>query len=148
MKKLLFALAVMLFAGLASAASAPSWTDRARNAALEIVGRCDSRSSRWEGGGIYSYCETSVLRVLRGSAGPTLVVRQRGGEVDGIAQKVSHVAMIEPGQTYLLFLGRDDSGSWSPTSKGVNPVVETPDLGETVDGQPLEEIIRELGSSN
>jgi hypothetical protein len=147
MKKLLFALAITLFAGLADAAT-PSWTERARDAALQVVGRCDSRSSRWEGGGIYSYCEVSVLQVLRGVADPSLVVRQRGGEVDGIAQKVSHVTMMEPGQTYLLFLGRDDTGSWSPTSKGVNPVLETSDLGETVDGQPLEEIVRELGSAN
>ncbi len=61
-----------------------------RCAPLQLVGRCDSCSSRWEGGSIYSYCEVSVLRVVRGAPqGDTVVVRQRGGVVDGLAQKVS-----------------------------------------------------------
>jgi hypothetical protein len=110
------------------------------------VGRCDACSSRWEGGSIYSYCEVSVLRVVRGAPqADAVVVRQRGGVVDGLAQKVSHVTMVKPGGEYLLFLRRDDSGGWAPLAKGVQPIVATPDLGEAVDGRPLDEVIRDLG---
>ena len=148
MKKPAFALVLTALGALASAVAGASWTDLARGADLAIVGRCDSRTSRWENGGIYSYCETAVLRIVRGAEASTLVVRQRGGEVDGIAQKVTHMAMMEPGRSYLLFLAHDDTGSWSPTSKGVNPISETPDAGETVGGEPLEEVIRALGGAN
>src|SRR5262245_58902797 len=132
--------------GVASLCAAGTLPGSLRSAPLQLVGRCDSCSSRWEGGSIYSYCEVSVLRAVRGSPqADTVVVRQRGGVVDGLAQKVSHVTVVEPGGEYLLFLRQDDSGSWAPLTKGVHPVVETPDLGETVDGQPLEEVVRDLG---
>jgi len=139
---------LILVLGLTPALAAGSWLDRARDSTLQLVGRCDSRSSRWEGGAIYSYCGTSVLRVVQGQPDPSLVVRQRGGEVDGIAQKVTHVTQMEPGKTYLLFLTKDDSGSWSPTPRGVNLVVDSPDLGPTVAGEPLDEVIRQLGGGN
>jgi hypothetical protein len=132
--------------GVASICDASALPESLRSAPLQLVGRCDSCSSRWEGGSIYSYCEVSVLRTIRGAPrADAVVVRQRGGVVDGLAQKVSHVTMVEPGGEYLLFLRQDDSGSWAPLSKGVQPVVETPDLGEAVDGRSLEEVIRDLG---
>ena len=147
MKRTMTTLTV-LFLLVGSASAGSSWLDRARGAALELVGRCDSRSSRWEGGSIYSYCEMSVLRLVNGTPDEGLVVRQRGGQVDGIAQKVSHVSLMEPGQSYLLFLVRDASGSWSPTSKGLYQVVDTPGLGQTVATEPLDEVIRELGGAS
>jgi hypothetical protein len=138
--------ATAVWIGVACVCSASALPESLRSAPLQIVGRCDSCSSRWEGGSIYSYCEVSVLRVVRGAPqADTVVVRQRGGVVDGLAQKVSHVTLVEPGGEYLLFLHQDDSGSWSPLSKGVHSVVETPDLGEEVDGRPLDEVIRDLG---
>jgi hypothetical protein len=138
--------ATAVWIGVASVCDASALPQSLRSAPLQLVGRCDSCSSRWEGGSIYSYCEVSVLRAVRGSPqADTVVVRQRGGVVDGLAQKVSHVTMVEPGGEYLLFLRQDDSGSWAPLTKGVHLVVETADLGETVDGQPLEEVVRDLG---
>jgi len=136
----------LLVPGVSRAGSA--WTERAHGAPLQLVGRCESRSSRWEGGGIYSYCEVSVLRILHGAPAQMLTVRQRGGEVDGMAQKVTHVSLMEPGRTYLLFLVPEASGSWSPTSKGLYTVVDTPALGPTVGGQALDEVIRELGGAS
>ncbi len=135
--------------GAATVFAACVLTEGARGAPLQLVGRCDSCSSRWEGGSIYSYCELSVLRLVRGAAGAdAVVVRQRGGVVDGVAQKVSHLPAFQPGEKYLLFLDRNDSGSWAPVAKGVHPIVEAPDLGETVDGQPLDEVIRDLGGGH
>jgi len=144
-------LAVAALIGLAAlppAFGGAAWLDLARNSTLQVVGRCDSRSSRWEQHAIYSYCEVTVLRTVRGSPDPGLVVRQRGGEVDGIVQRISHTPLLEPGGTYLLFLARDAAGVWSPTARGVNRVVETDGLGETVGGEPLDEVIRQLGGGS
>jgi hypothetical protein len=135
----------LLVAGAVQAGS--GWIERAHGAPLQLVGRCDSRSSRWEGGGIYSYCEVSVLRVVHGAPSQTLVVRQRGGEVDGIAQKVTHVSLMEPGRSYLLFLAPNASGSWSPMSKGLYAVLDGP-AGQTVGGEVLDEVIRALGGAS
>jgi hypothetical protein len=149
MKRPYLAVAGLLaLAALPPALGALPWVAWASNSTLQLVGRCDSRSSRWEGHAIYSYCEVSVLRTVRGSPDPGLVVRQRGGEVDGIVQRISHTTLMEPGGTYLLFLERDAAGVWSPTSKGVNRVTESGDIGETVGGEPLDEVIRQLGGAN
>jgi hypothetical protein len=146
MKNAIAKAATAVWIGLATVCDGRALPQSLRSAPLQLLGRCDSCSSRWEGGSIYSYCEVSVLRVVHGTPqADTVVVRQRGGVVDGLAQKVSHVTTVEPGVEYFLFLHQDDSGNWAPVTKGVHPVVETPDLGEAVDGQPLDEVIRDLG---
>lgn len=140
---------LFLAAGPAKTAGSDiSWSARAAGAPLQVVALCQSRSSRWEGGSIYSYSQLSVIRVIRGAAEGIVTVRQRGGEVDGIGQKVSHVALLQPGQPYLLFLEQDDSGNWTPKTMGVNPVVGASDGSQTVAGQPLDEVVSELGGAN
>jgi hypothetical protein len=85
--------ALIGLAALPPAFAGAAWLDLARNSTLQLVGRCDSRSSRWEQHQIYSYCEVTVLRTVHGTPDPGLVVRQRGGEVDGIrAADLAHVA--------------------------------------------------------
>lgn len=143
MKKIRF-LSLAMVALSAAGAAAVSWPVLAGDAPLQVVARCEARSSRWESGAIFSYSDLSVLRVVRGAPDHTLVVRQRGGSVDGIGQKVSHAVLLEPGQRYLLFLEPDESGAWAPTSKGVNEIVEQADLGDTVAGEPLDEVIAAL----
>jgi hypothetical protein len=149
MKTAIAGAAAAVWIGVASVCAASVSTERTRGAPLQLVGRCDSCSSRWEGGSIYSYCELSVLRLIRGVPGAdAVVVRQRGGVVDGVAQKVSHLSAFQPGEKYLLFLDHDESGSWAPVAKGVHPIVEAPDLEQTVDGQSLDEVIRDLGGGH
>ena len=125
--------------------AAGSWLDRAAGAPLQVVALCQSRASHWEGGSIFTDSEVSVLRVVRGAPDLILKVRQRGGEVDGIGQKVSHSTVLEPGKSYLLFLSPNEAGGWSPTSKGVNPISVLTDLVESVAGEPLERVLSELG---
>jgi hypothetical protein len=124
-----------------------AWSERAAGAPLQVVALCQSRSSRWEGGAIYSYSQLSVIRVIRGANDAIVTVRQRGGEVDGVGQRVSHVTLLEPGQRYLLFLEQDDLGNWAPNAMGVNPVSEG-DGGGAVGGQSLDEIVSELGGAH
>ena len=146
-----YAMAISLLIGTlmpGAVLAGSGWIERAHGAPLQLVGRCDSCSSRWEGGSIYSYCEVSVLRTVFGAPSETLVVRQRGGEVDGIAQKVTHVSLMVPGRSYLLFLAPDASGTWSPKSKGLYALIDNPDVGQTVDGEALDEVIRALGGAS
>jgi hypothetical protein len=139
----LFAALTMLVGSHALAAG--SWLQRAAGAPLQIVALCQSRTSHWEGGKIVSDSELTVLRVVRGAPDSAIVVRQQGGEVDGIGQKVTHTVLLEPGKKYLLFLEAADAGRWEPTTKGVNSITALPDVGETVGGDPLDQVIAELG---
>jgi hypothetical protein len=134
---------------LVSTSGAAAWLDLARDAPLQVLARCQARSSHWEGGAIFTESEVAVLRVVRGQPDSGFTVRQRGGEVDGIGQKVGHGgALLEPGETYLLFLVPDDLGRWSPISTGVNKVLDLPDLGPSIAGSPLEDVLSALGGAN
>ena len=135
----------LISCGVGDLLAAESWLARAAGAPLQVVAICQSRASHWEGGSIFTDSDISVLRVVQGSPDLTMVVRQRGGEVDGIGQKVSHAKLLEPGKSYLLFLSPAPDGSWSPTSKGVNPIEAAVDLVERVAGDPLEQVLAELG---
>ena len=136
--------AMVTFSG-ATLFAAGSWLERAADAPLQIVGVVQSRTSHWENGAIYSDSELSVSKIVRGNPDLTIVVRQHGGEVDGIGQKVSHTTLLAPGKSYLLFLMPAEDGHWLPTSKGVNPIGALADGLEGVAGEPLERVIAELG---
>jgi hypothetical protein len=146
MKNGLFALVAVAVVA-SSALAGTSWAERSAGAALQVVGRCNSSSSRWEGGSIYSYCDLTVLRLLAGAPTETVLVRQRGGAVDGIGQRVSHKPLLESGSSYLLFLAPLPDGAWAPTAKGVNPILDLAGVGETVLGEPLDEVIAALGGA-
>ena len=142
------AAALVFFGGAPALLAAASWLQRAADAPLQVVAVCQSRTSRWEGGSIYSYSEMSVSRTIHGAAPAALVVRQRGGEVDGTAQRVTHTSLLQPGESYVLFLGKDDTSSWTPNSKGVNPIVAASDGTQTIGGEPLDEVLAALGAGN
>lgn len=139
---------VSLSLALASAAGAASWVDLARDAPLQVVGRCQSQASHWEGGAIVTDSEVAVLQTVRGPAADTITVRQPGGEVDGIGQKITGGSkLLAPGTTYLLFLVPGE-GRWQPIPTGVNPVVDRPETGPSVAGTPLDEVLAALGGVN
>jgi hypothetical protein len=133
----------MLLCGHALAAG--SWLERAADAPLQVVAVCQSRASHWEDGKILSDSEVSVSRIVHGAPASTIVVRQRGGEVDGIGQKVTHTMLLEPGKTYLLFLVPAEGDRWLPTTKGVNPITTLANLVDQVGGEPLDRVIAALG---
>jgi hypothetical protein len=135
----------MMLLCAASLFAAGSWLERAADAPLQIVGVVQSRTSHWEDGAIYSDSEISVSKIVRGDPDLTIVVRQHGGEVDGIGQKVSHTTLLAPGKSYVLFLTPGEDGRWLPTSKGVNLIGALADGLEAVAGEPLERVIAELG---
>ncbi len=146
MKKTTATILVALLTSLAAELfAAGSWLERAADAPLQIVGVCQSRTSHWEDGKIYTDSELSVSKILRGAPDLTVLVRQRGGEVDGIGQKVSHTTLLVPGKSYLLFLTPGEGGRWLPTSRGVNPIGALADGLEAIAGEPLEQVLAALG---
>ncbi|MGH7898103.1 MAG: hypothetical protein ACREQQ_09130 [Candidatus Binatia bacterium] len=136
----------VLLVGLALPAAAADRTliERAHAAPLQVVAHCDSQSSRWEGGSIFTESDVSVLETVRGVPGQRLVVRQRGGEVDGIGQRVTHVSLLKPGRTYLLLLTEDTAVNWVPIASGVKLVDVSAEGVQTVAGRPLAQVLAEL----
>ena len=53
--------------------------------------------------------------------------------------------LLEPGKSYLLFLMPADGDRWLPITKGVNPIATLSDLIDRVGGEPLDQVIAELG---
>jgi len=75
----------------------------------EVVGaRCVGERGR-----IYTHTEVRVQEQLKGKgrpAGSTVVVRQMGGELDGVVMGIAGTPELKVGAAYLLFLDEDDSG--------------------------------------
>jgi hypothetical protein len=71
-----------------------------------IEGRAIASTSQWnaEHTLIFTYTQFAVTRTLKGQAPATVMVRQLGGTVDGVTQKVSGVHQIRVGDESLLFL--------------------------------------------
>lgn len=110
---------------------------------MVVVATPIHQQSRWETDGIYTYTDLSVRRVARGSVERTLTVRQPGGVVGHIGQKVTHLARVEPGQSYLLFLRPAPGGLWDPGDRGAIPIEEKGGV-EWVAGELLETVIQTL----
>lgn len=143
-----FLAASAALAASTSAGAALAWRERARDAPLDIVGVCEGQESRWEEGSIFTYSDVAVRDVAHGSAGVARVtVRQPGGVADGLGQRVSHVTLLEPGRTYLLFLFPNRDSTWTPGSFGVNVVESAADGSESVAGESLSSILAAVGDA-
>ncbi|MCG3173696.1 MAG: hypothetical protein GMKNLPBB_01897 [Myxococcota bacterium] len=80
-----------------------------------VRGTVSKIESRWapQGGQIYTYTTLQVdepLKNDRETAPKTVVIRQIGGTVDGITQKVAGDASFEMGQQVVVFLRRNTEG--------------------------------------
>ncbi|MGH9513166.1 MAG: hypothetical protein ACRD2U_13625 [Terriglobales bacterium] len=71
-----------------------------------IEGRAISTWTQWNAAHtvIFTYTKFQVSRTLKGEAPPTVVVRQLGGTVDGITEKVPGVRHWGVGEQAVLFL--------------------------------------------
>ena len=138
----------VLVAGVASLARASDPLGEiiasAKTAPLAVVGEAIRQETRWENGGIWTYTEFAVRRSVGQAVPPTILVRERGGEIDGIGQRVTHVNRIDPTRPHLLLLWRDpETGEWSPGIGGILPLALTTS-GETVEGVELEAVLGAL----
>jgi len=71
-----------------------------------VEGRAVDSTSQWnpEHTFIFTYTHFEVRRALKGQAPNTIMVRQIGGTVDGITQKVAGVRQWRQGEEAVLFL--------------------------------------------
>ena len=106
---------------LVLAVSVPAWGSYVLHLSLEdLVDRADSvvrarvvdRESRLcdEGRQVYTYTTLEVLSSMKGPGRDTVVVRQLGGEVDGIGSLVGGDARFEVGEEVVVFLRDNPDG--------------------------------------
>ena len=71
-----------------------------------VEGKAVSSTSEWNADHtlIFTYTQFEVQKTLKGQAPNTVMVRQIGGTVDGITQKVAGVRHWNPGEEAVLFL--------------------------------------------
>jgi len=108
---LLLAVPVLLFATTVVPMGVEALT-RASTHVLEA--RATASTSQWnpEHTFIFTYTRFEVTRTLKGQTSNTILVRQIGGTVEGITQKVAGVRQWRPGEEAVLFLQP------SPTADG------------------------------
>jgi hypothetical protein len=85
----------------------PMGVEALTRASTQIVeARAIQSSAQWnpEHTLIFTYTRFEVSRTLKGEAPKAILVRQLGGTVDGITQKVAGVRHWRPGEEAVLFL--------------------------------------------
>lgn len=91
-------------------------------AAASVVVRGTVRTSRaaWEGQSrIWTFTELEVTETLKGQAPTTLVVRQPGGEVGPVGQRVAGAARFAVGEDVVLFLDAPRDAKTAPLISGM-----------------------------
>jgi hypothetical protein len=85
-----------------------------RESALVVRAQVGPGQARWapDGSLIWTYAEVRVLESLKGRGPATVLVRQPGGRVGEVEQRVSGVAPLTEGEEVVLFLeaARDEAG--------------------------------------
>jgi hypothetical protein len=108
--------ASVLLLGLAAGATTiirQDVPDLSRQADAVIRGTVSRAESRWSGDRrtIFTEVEIQVAETLKGPARKTVIVREPGGVVGNIGQRVDGVASFQKGEEVVVFLARrpDDS---------------------------------------
>jgi len=108
MKRLLiFILALALPVALSATTVIPMDVEKLASLSTHIVeGRAVQSTSQWNADHtlIFTYTKFAATRTLKGEVPATFMVRQLGGSVDGITQRVSGVRHWRPGEEAVLFL--------------------------------------------
>lgn len=87
--------------------------DELTKRADEVVrARVLDRISRWteDGHQIHTFTTIEVISNMKGAAGGAIVIRQLGGEVDGVGSFVGGDAHFEVGEEVVVFLRRNPDG--------------------------------------
>jgi hypothetical protein len=107
---------LLVFAGVTAGATSIVRQDvpeLSRRADAVLRGTVVRTESRWSGDRrrIFTEVEIRVAETIKGSPGKTVVVRQPGGVVGKVAQRVDGVASFRQGEEVVVFLARkpDDS---------------------------------------
>jgi hypothetical protein len=83
-----------------------------------VTGRVLSGTPQWtpDGAAVVTLHELSVASAWKGEAGATLFVRTPGGRMGDYVMSMPGAPELQPGDTVLLFLERNDAGSFDVVS--------------------------------
>ncbi len=112
MRKTLLLAVVMIAAQLVATSVIPmSVEDMAVTATHVVRAQAGSSESRWNETGtqIYTYTHFKTLETWKGAPGAEFTVRQMGGRVGNVVQKVSGVRRFNSGDEAVLFLRPSES---------------------------------------
>ena len=107
MKRALLIATIAVSATLWATTVIPMSVEKLAAGSTHIVeARAVKSSSQWNADHtlIFTYTEFTVTRTLKGQLPATILVRQLGGTVEGITQKVAGVRHWRPGEEAVLFL--------------------------------------------
>jgi Matrixin len=133
-------LAVMLV-GLVGLAAAPAQATTVRHLSLDemsadavvvVRGVVGTVAAQRITGHIYTDATLAVSECLKGTCGPTMTVRQLGGELQGFGVRVEGTAELSPGSEVVLLLRRRLDGAYAPLgmAQGAYLVEREPKKGE------------------
>ncbi|HLL53745.1 MAG TPA: hypothetical protein VK447_09380 [Myxococcaceae bacterium] len=107
------ALALLVLSPAAEGAAVPhrSFEEMTAQAPLVVRATVTASQARKVGTRIYTFTDLRPTEALKGKAPATLVVRQPGGEVGSIGQRVAGAARFTVGEEVVLFLepAKDDA---------------------------------------
>jgi hypothetical protein len=128
---------VLALSALVASASVVVWEsidDMARRVPLIVRGKVARTISGWDAQHkrIWTWTEVSVSEQVKGKASPLILVKQPGGEVDGIGQAVSGAAQFREGEECVLFLepAPDEKNVWRPSGLSAGKVNLVVDRGQ------------------
>ncbi|MCA2977613.1 MAG: hypothetical protein INH37_04965 [Myxococcaceae bacterium] len=99
-------LSVLPLAASATVVLAMSMEEMTVRSPVVVRGVVHRVDPQWTEGrtGIWTYAEVVVKEVLKGGARATVLVKQPGGVIGDVGQRVSGVATFAPGEEVVLFL--------------------------------------------
>ncbi|MFT3707772.1 MAG: hypothetical protein QM817_08905 [Archangium sp.] len=108
--------------------------DMARRVPLIVRARVARSIAGWdaEHKRIWTWTEVVVSDQVKGKASGLILVKQPGGEVDGIGQSVAGVAQFREGEDCVLFLepAPDEKNVWRPSGLSAGKVNLVVDRGQ------------------
>jgi hypothetical protein len=112
--------ALASFVGSATVVVYETLDDMARRVPLIVRGKVARSVSGWDDNHrrIWTWTELVVSDTVKGAPSKLVMVKQPGGEADGIGQAVAGVATFREGEDCILFLepAPDEKGVWRVAS--------------------------------
>lgn len=129
------ALALLATSAFATVVVHETLDDMARRVPVIARGRVLRSIASWDEGrrSIYTWTELSVTDPIKGKPGAIVLIKQPGGEVDGLGQMVAGAAKFREGEDCLVFLEPtpNERGSYMVSGLSAGKIVMT-----TVQGLP------------
>lgn len=130
---------VLALASVVASATVVAWEtldDMARRVPLIVRGRVLRSVSGWDDSHrrIWTWTELAVTDSIKGTNAGLVLVKQPGGEVEGIGQAVAGAARFQEGEDCVLLLepAPDEKGAFRPSGLSAGKISIVTTYGKTV----------------